>query len=120
MFILILPMLGIGKVDTIVKWMLELNSVCAPLINICSFVAYIFYKGAFKKVVHAKDSYVFIKNKKIGIMVGAWCIFVTLAAICMQIYSADTFQTLSKVLIPVFLLLLGFIVPLLAKMLNKN
>lgn len=117
--LLLLPILSIGNVDGLIKWMLEVNSVCSPLINVCVFLAYIFYKYGFKKITVPKDSYIFTKNKKLGIAVGAWCALVTLSAIFSQICDGNAFNMLTKAFIPIFLLLLGFIVPLSAKILNR-
>lgn len=119
-FLIILPIFGIEGVDDMIKWLLEVNSICSPLINICAFLAYIFLKSGFKKVVPASDAFVFVKSKKLGMFFGIWCLSITFFAIILQIYDVDWFKFLSKALIPIFLLGFGLIIPFFAKILNKN
>lgn len=68
--IFLLPIFGIDNVDALIRWTLEINSICAPLINICAFLAYMFMKAGFKQVKQTSDCFVFIKNKKLGFCVG--------------------------------------------------
>ena len=117
--ICILPIFGIDNVDALIRWMLEVNSICSPIINLCAFLAYMLMKAGFKKVVQPADSFIFVKNKKLGFLVGLWCFLITSSSIVLQIIDPDIFVALTKALIPVVLLGLGLMVPILAKFINK-
>ena len=68
--ICLLPIFGIDNVDELIQWMLEVNSICSPIINLCAFLAFMFLKAGFKKVKPTKDSFIFVRNKKLGFFVG--------------------------------------------------
>ena len=68
--ICLLPILGINNVDELIRWMLEVNSICSPIINLCAFLAFMFLKAGFKKIKPEGDSFIFVKNKKLGFIVG--------------------------------------------------
>ena len=110
--LIVIPALGISNVDALVRWLVKLNSVCMPLRYLWVFVAYI----ALKRVADKYTSeYRFIKNKKLGMIVGGWCFVFTAFACIMGIYSEDTFQFVMNLVTPFVLVGLGLIMPYLAK-----
>ena len=110
--LIVVPALGIESVDALVKWLVKLNSVCMPLRYLWVFVAYIMLKKAGDKY---KPEYKFVKNKTLGMVIGAWCFLLTAIACIGGIYSEDTFQLVLNIVTPIVLVSLGFIMPKLAK-----
>lgn len=118
--LLIIPTLGIGDTDGLIKWLLEINSICMPLFYVCVFIAYIGLKVAKKKIKRHDDDFTFIKNKNLGVLVGVWCAALTIVALMMQIYKDDMFQFIMNLSIPIILLGLGLLLPIIAKGYNKR
>lgn len=114
--LIIVPAFGIDNVDAMVKWLVKLNSVCMPLRYLWVFVAYIALKRAADKFPSA---YYFTKNKIIGIIFGAWCFVFTAFACIGGIYSEDPFQLVMNIVTPVVFVLLGLILPSVAKRTNS-
>ena len=115
--LIVVPAFGIGSVDELVRWLVKVNSVCMPLRYLWVFVAYI----ALKKAGNAFPSaYHFVKNKTVGIIFGAWCFIVTAIACIGGIYSDEPFELILNILTPVVLVLLGFIMPYIAKHQNAR
>lgn len=115
--LIIVPSFGIDNVDVLVKWLVKLNSVCMPLRYLWVFVAYIALKKAADKFPSA---YYFTKNKVVGTAFGIWC-FVFTAFTCIGgIYSEDTFQLVMNIATPVVFVLLGLILPAVAKRTNSK
>ena len=110
--LIVVPAFGIESVDALVKWLVKLNSVCMPLRYLWVFVAYIMLKKAGDKY---KPEYKFVKNKTLGMVIGAWCFLLTAIACIGGIYSEDTFQLVLNIVTPIVLVSLGFIMPKLAK-----
>ncbi|OKL46131.1 transporter [Boudabousia liubingyangii] len=110
--LLILPMLGIGSVDDLVRWLIKLNSTVMPLRYLWVFVAYIALKKAGQAIT---ADYRFTRSQTLGYIAGGWCFFVTLMASILGMYSEDTFQFVMNVLTPVILIGLGLIMPALAR-----
>ncbi|MGI6094551.1 MAG: APC family permease [Lachnospiraceae bacterium] len=110
--LIIVPAFGIDNVDVLVRWLVKVNSVCMPLRYLWVFVAYIALKKAGEKF---PAEYRFIKNKTLGILVGAWCFIFTAVACIGGIYSEDTFQLVLNIVTPFVLVGLGVIMPYLAK-----
>lgn len=115
--LIIVPAFGINNVDALVKWLIKLNAVCMPLRYLWVFVAYIALKRAGDKFPSA---YYFTKNKVIGIIFGAWCFAFTAFACIGGIYSEDTFQLVMNIATPVVFVLLGLILPAVAKRTNNK
>ncbi|WP_346869765.1 APC family permease [Clostridium sp. UBA5119] len=113
--LIILPAFGIGNVDELVKWLVKLNAVCMPLRYLWVFVAYIALKKAGEKF---NPEYKFVKNKTLGIIIGAWCFAFTAFACIGGIYSTDPFQLVLNIATPFFLIGLGLILPYIAKKTN--
>lgn len=110
--LIIVPAFGIGNVDDLVKWLVKLNAVCMPLRYLWVFVAYIALKKAGDKFGR---EYFFVKNKIVGIIFGVWCFAFTAFACIGGMYSEDKFQLILNIITPFVLILLGLIMPYLAK-----
>ncbi|MEW8995164.1 amino acid permease [Clostridium sp.] len=113
--LIILPAFGIGSVDELVKWLVKLNAICMPLRYLWVFVAYIALKKAGDKF---NPEYKFVKNKTLGIIIGAWCFAFTAFACIGGIYSEDPFQLILNIATPFVLISLGLILPYIAKKTN--
>ncbi len=123
--LIMLPTLGIGDMKNLYKWLLNLNSVVMPLRYLWVFLAYMMLNKAYKKFT---SEYKFVKNPKIGFIFGAWCFaFTAFACILGMVpkveYAADPkawwFQLVSNVVTPIILILLGMILPAIARR-DKN
>ncbi len=68
--LIMLPTLGIGDMNNLYKWLLNLNSVVMPLRYLWVFVAFIAVVRLAQKY---KPEYVFIRNKPLAMTVGIWC-----------------------------------------------
>ncbi|NME83984.1 amino acid permease [Clostridium sp. SM-530-WT-3G] len=110
------PAFGIGSVDDIVKWLVKLNAVCMPLRYLWVFVAYIALKKTGEKFGR---EYFFVKNRTLGIIIGAWCFAFTAFACIGGMYSEDTFKLVLNIVTPFVLIGLGLIMPKIAKKYNK-
>jgi len=110
--LIIVPAFGIGNVDDLVKWLVKLNAVCMPLRYLWVFIAYIALKKAGDKFGR---EYFLVKNKTLGIIFGVWCFAFTAFACIGGMYSEDKFQLVLNIITPFVLILLGLIMPYLAK-----
>ncbi len=111
--LIIIPMFGIKQVDDLVRWLVKLNSVCMPLRYLWVFVAYIALKKSADKF---SSDYYFTKNKTIGYILGGWCFLFTAFACILGMYSSgSTFQTILNICTPIVLIVLGLIMPAIAK-----
>ena len=115
--LIIVPAFGIDSVDTLVRWLVKVNSVCMPLRYLWVFVAYIALKKAGDKF---PAQYRFVKNKTVGMIFGGWCFLFTAFACIMGIYSEDRFQLILNIVTPFVLIGLGFIMPMIARRTNKK
>lgn len=109
--LLIIPMLGIDKVDDLVKWLIKLNSVCMPMRYLWVFVAYI----GLKRMNHIQSEYRFTKSRAIGRSFAIWCFVLTAVACIGGVYDTDPFRMTVNALTPLVLLALGLILPRIAK-----
>lgn len=117
--LILMPAFGIGGMNELVIWLVKINSVCMPLRYLWVFLAYIALKKSLQKNDKIID-YKFVKNNTLGKVLGGWCFLVTAAACIMGIYSDDTFQMVMNIVVPLFLIGLGMIMPLIAKRTNKT
>lgn len=115
--LIIVPGFGIGSVDELVRWLIKLNAVCMPLRYLWVFVAYIALKKSGQKY---EREYFFVKNRILGIILGAWCFAFTAFACLGGIYTEDKFQLILNIITPFVLIALGFILPYLAKKNKKQ
>ncbi|MHC5218264.1 amino acid permease [Enterococcus sp. LJL128] len=119
--IIALPMFGLKNMNELVKWLTNLNSVVMPMRYLWVFFAYMMLNKAYKNYT---SEYKFMKNPKLGFIFGLWCfLFTAFACILGMVPKVDfnvdpqgwTFQLLSNILTPIILLLLGMILPALAR-----
>lgn len=116
--LIIIPALGIGSVNELVKWLIKINSICMPIHYLWVFVAYIFMKKDMEKY---HPDYVFTKHKTTGIIIGTWCLLITIAGCILAITNAaSTFEFVMNICAPVILVVLGAIFPFFAKKSNKK
>ena len=116
--LIIIPIFGIKQVDELVRWLVKLNSVCIPLRYLWVFVAYIALKKHAEKF---NSEYYLTKNKTIGYILGGWCFFFTAFACVLGMYSETSpFQTILNICTPIVLIVLGLIMPTIAKKQREN
>ena len=121
--LIIVPALGIGNTNELFNWLLQLNSVVMPMRYLWVFVAYMGLKKAANKF---STEYKFIKNPKIGFLVGLWCFAFTSFACVMGMYPINVdafsgewiFRVALNVMTPIILMGLGLIIPMIAKKLT--
>ena len=119
--IILLPILGIGNTDELVKWMTNLNSVVMPMRYLWVFFAYMMLNKAWKNY---QSEYKFLKNPKLGFIAGTWCFaFTAFACVLGMVPKLDYatnpkawwFQLMTNILTPIVLILLGMILPAIAR-----
>jgi amino acid transporter len=119
--LILLPIFGISSMQELVKWMTNLNSVVMPLRYLWVFFAYMMLNKASKNY---QSEYKFVKNPKIGFAIGLWCFLFTAFACILGIVpkmeidlSSKTwwFQLTSNLLTPVVFLLIGALLPIIAR-----
>ncbi|HSQ89284.1 amino acid permease [Romboutsia sp.] len=123
--LIMVPALGIGNTNELFNWLLKLNSVVMPMRYLWVFLAYM---GIKKAVGKFNTEYKFIKNPKIGFLVGLWCFGFTAFACIMGMFPTDvpafskewTFRVTLNVMTPIVLMGIGLILPIIAKKSNKE
>ncbi|HAF5937513.1 TPA: APC family permease, partial [Salmonella enterica] len=117
--LIMLPTLGIGDMNNLYKWLLNLNSVVMPLRYLWVFVAFI---AVIRLAQKYKPEYVFIRNRALALTVGIWCFAFTAFACLtgifpkMKAFTPEwTFQLTLNIVTPFVLVGLGLIFPLLAR-----
>ena len=123
--LIIVPALGIGNTNELFNWLLQLNSVVMPMRYLWVFVAYI---GLKKEANKFSTEYKFIKNPKIGFLVGLWCFAFTAFACVMGMFPTNVdafsgewiFRVALNVMTPIILMGLGLILPMIAKKTNNK
>lgn len=119
--LIILPAFGIGGMNDLYKWLLNLNSVINPFRYLWVFVAFMALSKQLKQ--HQAD-YMFVKKPLTGFVLGLWCfLFTAFACILGMVpklnYSSNPhawwFQISLNVITPVVLIALGFILPMIAR-----
>lgn len=123
--LIIVPALGIGDVNSLFKWLLQLNAVVMPLRYLWVFLAYI----ALRKLVKGKfkSNYKFVKSDKIAIAFGIWCFIFTAFACIMGMFPTNIsifskewiFRVVMNIGTPFVLIGLGLILPKIAKRTNN-
>jgi amino acid transporter len=124
--LIIIPALGIGDMNTLFNWLLDLNSVVMPMRYLWVFFAYMMLKTKFKN--SGTSDYKFLKNNKAGFIVGLWCFAFTAFACIMGIFPKGIdaftgewyFQIALNILTPFVLMGLGLILPSIAKKTNHE
>ncbi|HMM22317.1 MAG TPA: amino acid permease [Selenomonadales bacterium] len=122
--LIIIPALGIGNMNDLYNWLLDLNSVVMPMRYLWVFVAYMALRRLSGRFI---SEYKFVSNPTLGFGIGLWCFLFTAFACIMgmfpkgvALYSAQWyFQISLNILTPFILLGLGLILPSIAKRVNK-
>lgn len=116
--LIIIPALGIGDVYSVVKYIIDLNSVCMPLRYLWVFAAYFMLKKHQDKYT---SEYKFVKGRGFGMVLGAWCFILTAYACLTKIFNVngDMFKLTLNILTPFILVGIGLILPSIAKKTNK-
>ncbi|MGL5188041.1 MAG: hypothetical protein ACRC7S_00120, partial [Cetobacterium sp.] len=126
--LIIIPALGIGDMNNLYNWLLDLNSIVMPLRYLWVFLAYIGLRGLIKnKALSDSSGFKFVKNDKIATAIGVWCFAFTSFACLMGIFPKNIetfssewfFQITLNILTPVVLVGLGLIFPKIARKTNK-
>ena len=123
--LIIVPALGIGDMNSLFDWLLQLNSVVMPMRYMWVFLAFI---GLKKAADRYKSDYKFVKNDKFAMGIGVWCFVFTAFACIMGMFPSNLeafsgewwFQVALNVITPFVLIGLGFILPMIAKRTNAN
>ncbi|KXT79673.1 putative transport protein [Streptococcus sp. DD11] len=117
-----LPLLGLKQIDSIVHWLTNLNAIVLPTSYLWVFLAFIFLYRNWDQYKNAQ--YIFIKNKKLGVLIGGWgfcftafaCILGMFPQIDMDKQPTEWWFTfLTNIITPVLLLAIGLILPWLAR-----
>lgn len=118
--LIMLPTLGIGDMNNLYKWLLNLNSVVMPLRYLWVFVAFI---ALIRMSDKFKSEYIFIRNRTLAVGVGLWCFVFTAFACLTEIFPKMTaftpewmFQLSLNIATPFVLVGLGLVFPLLARL----
>lgn len=123
--LIIIPALGIGNMNDLYNWLLDLNSIVMPMRYLWVFVAYM----ALRRIAGRFTSeYHFIGNSKLAFGFGLWCFIFTAFACIMGMFpkgiaaytSQWYFQISLNLLTPFILLGLGLLLPSIAKAVNKK
>ena len=106
-----------------IKYIIELNSICMPLRYLWVFLAYIMLK---KSGEFANAEYTLTKNRGFGMLLGIWCFAITAYACVSQMVTVDygtadgLFKLVLNLLTPLILLGLGLILPVIARRSNGD
>ncbi|WP_314209170.1 APC family permease [Vagococcus salmoninarum] len=119
--LIIIPSLGMGNMTELYRWLLNLNSVVMPLRYLWVFLAFMWIN---KYSERFPSDYKFVKNNKIGYLIGLWCFAFTafacfLGMVPKKEFAADPkawfFELTLNILTPIVLVALGLILPIIAK-----
>ena len=89
----------------------KLNSVCMPMRYLWVFVAYLALRRSPDRF---PAEYRFTKRQGVAKFFGVWCFILTAVCCILGMYSKDPLTLVLNICTPVFLAVLGFIMPLLA------
>ncbi|MCR8844628.1 amino acid permease [Paenibacillus sp. SC116] len=117
--LIMVPAFGIGNMNTLFNWLLDLNSIVMPLRYLFVFLAFMALMKLSDKFI---SDYKFVKNNKVGFAIGLWCFVFTAFACLMGMFpkvpmftSEWYFQFGLNIVTPFALLGLGLILPILAR-----
>ncbi|MEG2643705.1 MAG: amino acid permease, partial [Enterococcus sp.] len=108
------------EMNDIFNWLLNLNGIISPGVTCWIFYAFIKIRLDSRKF---QSDYVFIKNDRMAVFVGGWCLVVTIIATLFGVlpqdapYGSSLFwhELIINIVGIVVLIGLGFIMPMLAK-----
>lgn len=115
--LIILPVFGISGINNLVYWLVKVNSVTTPLVNLWVFAAYFLLKKRHESLELSTD-YQLTKSRGFGMFLAVWCFAITAAACIAGMYSTDTFELVMNIATPAVLVGLGVTMPKLAKRWN--
>ncbi|MGL5531771.1 MAG: amino acid permease [Culicoidibacterales bacterium] len=118
--LIIVPALGSGDTNGLFNMLVKLNAVVMPMRYLWVFLAYMMLKKSADRI---QTEYKFVKNNRLGFIIGAWCFAFTVFACVMGMFPTNVemftpewnFTVALNFLTPVILLGLGLILPYLAK-----
>lgn len=117
--LIIVPALGIGNMNSLFNWLLDLNSIVMPLRYLWVFAAFM---GLMLMSHKFETTYQFVKNNTFGFIIGLWCFLFTAFACLMGMFPKVEsftgewyFQISLNIATPFILLGLGLILPVLAR-----
>ncbi|MDR0879539.1 MAG: amino acid permease [Clostridioides sp.] len=125
--LIVIPALGIGNMNELFKWLLNLNSVVMPMRYLWVFFAYVMLKQH-AKARGLKSDYKFLKSDLAGKIVGWWCFIFTAFACILGVVpkqgvpfsSGWNFQIALNIITPFVFIALGLLLPALAKRSNNK
>ncbi|WP_129045481.1 amino acid permease [Companilactobacillus metriopterae] len=124
--LIIVPAIGINGMNDLYNWMLNLNAIVMPMRYLWVFFAYMLLTRQLDKY---QSEYMFVKNKYVGFGFGLWCFILTAFACILGMIpkmnqandpSSWWFQLALNIATPIIFILLGLILPAIAKRTNKN
>jgi len=123
--LILIPTLGIGNMNDLYNWLLDLNTIVMPMRYMWVFVAYMAMRKAGEKYF---SEYKFVQSRILGIIVAGWCFVFTAFACIMgmfpkgvEMYTSQWYFQLSmNLLTPIILIGMGLIMPIIAKKTNRE
>lgn len=124
--LIIVPALKIGNMNALYKWLLNLNSVVMPMRYLWVFLAYLLLN---RHLSRYPSDYMFVKSRRLGMVIGGWCFFFTAFACVLGMIpkldmAADPeqwwFQLALNIITPLIFLALGLILPAIARRHRAN
>ncbi len=106
--------------DSLYKWLIDINSICSPIYVLFIFIAYIKLKTSKKYLSTRENNFVFVQNKKLAIALASLCFVTTLLGLCTKIYNEDPFIFTMNCLLPLILLSMSVIIPIISSIYNKK
>ena len=108
------------NINSIFNQLLNLNGIVSPFATCFVFASYIYTRDHQDKY---PSEFVYVKNPKLGSLVGWWCFLITFIFACFSVFQVDEtpgsvayWHTIALNLIePALMLLLGLLLPLIAK-----
>jgi amino acid transporter len=119
--IIVLPALGIKGMNDFYGWLLNLNAIVMPMRYLFVFLAYMLLSRQLDKF---HSTYMFMKHKTGGFVVGLWCFLFTAFACVLGMIPKGAFvhsvagwwfQFGLNIVTPIGLLALGLLLPLIAR-----
>lgn len=112
------------QINDIFNWLLNLNGIVSPASTCFLFWSYLMVR--LHQDRFPKPAYTFLKNRTVGIVVGAWMLGITAVLAVLGFFptdaSADIFalELTLNILVPIGMIVLGFMMPWIAKRQNQQ
>lgn len=107
------------QINDIFNWLLNLNGIVSPFSTCFLFWSYLMVRRHADRFPHG--DYTFIKNDKLGVIVGGWMLGITFLLAVLGFFptdaSAHTFALMLalNIIVPIGMVVLGFMMPWIAK-----